>query len=262
MPFYADTDKNREIYDHADDEIWRRAVYEPAHDGWHFANIGGRRFLESVGTAARLGPDSQVLDLCCGSGATACYMAERFGSAVTGLDINASQIERARLRAQDARRLAFLQADVCAWQPDRRYDLVVTMDSVTLIADVAGLFATCRAALGPGGRLAVAEVVAGAGLSKEMRDFALAEDGVVSLNTADRLGAQIEAAGFKEIEIVSLADEAVRVFTIIHRSVRQSRNWHDIPPARIEDWKNLTERYLAAYVSGELGYVQIFATAL
>jgi trans-aconitate methyltransferase len=261
MPPDADTVKNREIYDHADDEIWRRAVYQPAHEGWHFANIGGRRFLDFIGTDARLGPQSHVLDLCCGSGAAACYLAEHFSSAVTGLDINASQIERARHRAQGSSRLQFLQADVSAWRPDRRYDLVFALDSLTLIADLPGLFGSCRAALRPGGCLAVAEVVAGAGLSKEMREFALAEDGAITLVTADRLGDVIEAAGFRNVEIVALDDEAVRVFTLIHRSVQQSEDWHEVPAAKIEEWKILSERYLAAFVSGELGYVRIVATA-
>lgn len=261
MPSGTCSDKNREIYDHADDEIWRRAVYQPVHDGWHFANIGGRKFLDFIGADARLGPENQILDLCCGSGAAACYVAERFGSAVTGLDINESQIERARRRAQGAGQLRFLQADVCAWHPDQRYDLVFALDSLTLIADLPGLFGTCRAALRPGGRLAVAEVVAGAGLSDEMRAFALAEDGAITLITADQLGTVIEAAGFGDVEIVPLGDEAVRAFTLIHQSVRHSADWHGVPVDKIQEWTLLSERYLAAFVSGELGYVRIVATA-
>ncbi|MEJ2458361.1 MAG: methyltransferase domain-containing protein [Novosphingobium sp.] len=254
-------DKNREIYDHADDAIWQRAVYQPAHDGWHFANIGGRRFLDFIGVDACLGPESQVLDLCCGSGAAACYLARHFGSAVTGLDLNESQVERARVRADGAEQCRFMQADVGLWRPDRPYDLVFALDSLTLIADLPGLFETCRAALRPGGRLAVAEVVAGATLSDEMRAFALAEDGAITLVTADHLRTVIEAAGFTNVEITSLADEAVRVFTHIHQSVRQSTDWHDVPREKIEEWKLLSERYLSAFVSGELGYVQITATA-
>lgn len=257
----AGSAKNREIYDHADDEIWRLAVYQPAHDGWHFANIGGRRVLDAIGTELSLGPESQGLDLCCGSGATACYMAERFGSAVTGLDINESQIERARQRSRGMDRLRFLQADVCAWQPDQPYDLVFAMDALTLIPDLPGLFATCRAALSPGGRLAVGEVVAGPRLSEAMRAFALKEDGAITLVTADQLGAVIEAAGFRDVEITALGDEAVRVFTLIHHSVHHSEDWHGVPADKIEEWKILSERYLAAFISGELGYVQIFATA-
>lgn len=257
----TEPDKNREIYDNADDELWRRVVYEPVHDGWHFANIGGRDFLDVIGAEARLGPASEVLDLCCGSGAADCYLAERFGSAVTGLDINESQIERARRRAQGLNQMRFLRADVADWHPDQRYDLVFALDSLTLIADLPRLFETCRAALRPGGRVAVAEVVAGPGLSEAMRAFALSEDGAITLVTADRLGDVIEGAGFGDVEIVDLRHEAVRAFTLIHRSVRQSENWQGVSTARMAEWMLVSERYLAAFVSGELGYVRIVATA-
>jgi trans-aconitate methyltransferase len=253
--------KNREIYDHADDEIWRRAVYLPVHEGWHFANIGGRGFLDFIAADAGLVRESQVLDLCCGSGAADCYLAERFGSAVTGLDINARQIERARLLARGMSQLRFLQADVGSWRADRQYDLVVALDSLTLVADLPGLFQTCLEALRPGGRLAVAEVVAGAALSREMRAFALQEDGAVNLVTADQLGTMVERAGLTNVQIADLSHEAVRAFTLIHQSVRKGSDWTGVPAGKVEEWKILSERYLAAFVSGELGYARIVATA-
>jgi cyclopropane fatty-acyl-phospholipid synthase-like methyltransferase len=261
MPPDVGAEKNREIYDHADDEIWQRAVYQPVHDGWHFANIGGRKFLDFIGERAGLGPESRVLDLCCGSGAAARYLAGRFGCAVTGLDINASQIERAKLSATGLERLRFLQADVCSWQPKRRYDLVFALDSLTLIANLSELFATCRTALRLDGFLAVAEVVAGANLSDDMRAFARSEDGAITLITADQLVSLIESAGFRSVEIVALRDEAVRAFTLIHRSVRQSADWHAVSSDKIEEWERLSERYLEAFASGELGYVRIVAAA-
>jgi trans-aconitate methyltransferase len=256
----AGCDKNREIYDHADDEIWERAVYQPVHNGWHFANIGGRSFLEFIGARGQLGRESGVLDLCCGSGAADCYLAERFDSDVTGIDINQSQIERARLRARTLERVRFLQADACAWNPDRRFDLVFSLDSLTLVADLPALLKTCRSALRAGGLLAIADVVAGKALSDEMRAFALAEDGAVALATADQLAAQLETSGFTNVEIASLREDAVHAFTLIHRSVHQSRNW-PVPAPKIEEWKLLSERYLSAFVSGQLGYARIVATA-
>jgi len=51
-----------------------------------------------------------------------------------------------------------------------------------------------------------------------------ARDGV--LVTADWLGAVIEAAGFRDVGIVALGDEAARTFALIHRSVRQQLPAH------------------------------------
>lgn len=257
----AALEKNRAIYDHSDDALWQRLVYQPVHAGWHFANIGGRTVLDRIGEQARLGPDSAVVDLCCGSGATACYLAQTFGCTVLGLDLNGGQIARARERAASDARLQFEEADVAAWQPSRRYDLVFTLDSLTLIPDLPRLFANCRSALRAGGSLAVAEVVAGPRLSNEMRAFALAEDGAVNLVTADELGRIIADAGFGQIEITSLDDQAIDAFTRIQRSAHDSAPWDEALMPRVEEWRLLSDKYLAAFTSNELGYSQITAVA-
>lgn len=259
----ADTavEKNREIYDNSDDELWQRIVYQPVHAGWHFANIGGRPVLDFVGAYTRLGPESAVVDLCCGSGAVAHYLTQTFGCSVTGLDVNGSQIDRARHSVGSDHRLRFEQVDVGAWRPSRRYDLVVTLDSLTLIPDLPRLFMNCLAALRRGGSLAVAEVVAGPRLSKEMRDFALVEDGAINLVTADELGTVIADAGFDQVDVVSLNDQAIDAFTRIYRSARDGAHWDRTLWPRVEEWRLLSERYLAAFMSGELGYARITAVA-
>jgi 27-O-demethylrifamycin SV methyltransferase len=261
MDFDISIDKNRDIYDHADDSIWFRAVYNPVHDGFYFANIGGRFFLDFICQRTQISSHSEVLDICCGSGAPACYLAGRYGCAITGVDINNSQIERAKRRAQGLNGLKFYQSDACEWKSDARYDLVFALDSLTLISDLEGLFKACLAACRPGGTFAVAEVVARDQLSQDMRRFALEEDGVVRLESSARLTTLIEAAGFEDVETVNWDDEAVRVFTIIHDSVRRSQDWLDVPVEKISEWKILTERYLSAFKSGELGYVGIVAKA-
>lgn len=257
----AALEKNRDIYDHSDDALWQRIVYQPVHGGWHFANIGGRFVLDRVGAQARLGPDSAVVDLCCGSGAAACYLAQTFGCSITGLDLNGSQIDRARERAGSDDRLHFEQADVAAWRPSRRYDLVFTLDSLTLIPDLPRLFANCRQALRAGGTLAIAEVVAGPHLSQEMRAFALAEDGAVNLVTADQLATIVAAAGFGQVDAVSLDDQAVDAFTRIYRSARGRAPWDESLLPRVAEWQCLSDRYLTAFTSRELGYVEITAVA-
>ncbi|MFW9803347.1 MAG: class I SAM-dependent methyltransferase [Candidatus Thorarchaeota archaeon] len=55
--------------------------------------------------ADRMGIDhgSHVLDLACGDGATAVFLAQRFGCAITGLDIGTDLIEKAKRKAHDLR---------------------------------------------------------------------------------------------------------------------------------------------------------------
>ncbi|MFW9888776.1 MAG: class I SAM-dependent methyltransferase [Candidatus Thorarchaeota archaeon] len=53
--------------------------------------------------ADKMGIDhrSHVLDLACGDGTTAVFLSQRFGCAVTGLDIGTDLIERGKRKAQD-----------------------------------------------------------------------------------------------------------------------------------------------------------------
>ena len=71
-------------------------------------------------------PPGEALDLGCGEGADAIWLAAR-GWAVTGLDVSAVALERAaahaRERDQDAD-IEWVQQDLATWLPDRLFDLV------------------------------------------------------------------------------------------------------------------------------------------
>src|SRR6478735_448071 len=78
-----------------------------------------------VAEAADL-PPGKALDLGCGEGADAIWLAAR-GWAVTALDVSAVALERAaahaRERGQDAT-IEWVQQDLATWVPDRLFDLV------------------------------------------------------------------------------------------------------------------------------------------
>ena len=71
-------------------------------------------------------PPGKALDLGCGEGADAIWLATQ-GWAVTGLDVSAVALERAaahaRERGQDAN-IEWVQQDLATWVPDRLFDLV------------------------------------------------------------------------------------------------------------------------------------------
>lgn len=69
-----------------------------------------------------------ALEAGCGAGAEAIWLAAR-GWQVTGADIAAAALDRAAERADDAgvaERVTWVQADLSAWDPDKRFDLVTT----------------------------------------------------------------------------------------------------------------------------------------
>ena len=69
-----------------------------------------------------------ALDAGCGEGAEAIWLAVT-GWQVTAADISAAALDRARQRAGDGERagaIDWVQADLTLWEPDRRFDLVMT----------------------------------------------------------------------------------------------------------------------------------------
>ncbi|MGO4805914.1 cyclopropane-fatty-acyl-phospholipid synthase family protein [Arthrobacter sp. 2MCAF15] len=71
-------------------------------------------------------PPGEALDLGCGEGADAIWLAAR-GWAVTGLDVSAVALERAAAHARDRGQgatITWVQQDLATWVPDRLFDLV------------------------------------------------------------------------------------------------------------------------------------------
>jgi len=94
-----------------------------------------------------------VLELACGSGYWTALLAARACS-VTAIDAAPEMLALARRRAMD-RPVEFIQADVFAWQPPRRYDTVFFAFWLTHVppARFAGFWSLVETALAPGGRV-------------------------------------------------------------------------------------------------------------
>ncbi|WP_106766181.1 class I SAM-dependent methyltransferase [Paenibacillus faecalis] len=89
--------------------------------------------------------NSRILEVGCGTGRTACYLAEK-GYQVTAVDMHESMLNKARIRA-DAMGLDinFVQADVCSLPfEDEQFDFVIA-ESVTVFTNAAeSLSEYCR----------------------------------------------------------------------------------------------------------------------
>ncbi|NLR96982.1 methyltransferase domain-containing protein [Rhizobium sp. P38BS-XIX] len=101
-------------------------------------------------------PDLQgldVVDLGCGFGWFCRWAAEQGASGVLGLDVSDKMLERARQENKDSR-IRYDTADLERLQlPAAGFDLIYSSLAFHYIEDFAGLLATIRRALKPGGRL-------------------------------------------------------------------------------------------------------------
>jgi cyclopropane fatty-acyl-phospholipid synthase-like methyltransferase len=215
-------EKQLQVWDVSDSPLWRLTVYEPLYGGRIFANTGGPALLDYMGAYAGLGPEHSVLELGSGMGDACEYVASHFGCRVTGVELSAQQIERARERHRDrrARCFDFVEADMLLWEPGERYDVVYFGDMLGVAQDRRAVLERVHRWLRPGGALAMTDLVAGADLAGEDQAFIWDEDGFEVALQADSL-AMIRDAGFQELDVADLTHTVVALQeTILQASHR------------------------------------------
>jgi arsenite methyltransferase len=97
-------------------------------------HIGGLEATEALIQLCHIGEESYILDVGCGVGATACYIAKKVGCRVMGVDILKKMVERSTARAirqRVANKVEFRVADAQSLPfEDDSFDAVIT-ESVT-----------------------------------------------------------------------------------------------------------------------------------
>ncbi|MDE2779798.1 MAG: methyltransferase domain-containing protein [Chloroflexota bacterium] len=158
----------RAYYDGPADEIYRTIWGDNLHLGVPCGDEcphpeAMQHTNEIMAGAAPLGPDSRVLDLGCGYGSTARYLAANFGCQVTGTNISEKELDLARQRASGAglsHLLTFEYEDfhrlACA---DGSYDVVWSQEAFLHAADKNAVLSECRRVLKPGATLIFTDVL-------------------------------------------------------------------------------------------------------
>lgn len=117
------------------------------------------QLMEQLAARAAFPPGATVLDIGCGTGGSALWLASRFGCKVTGMTISPVQ---ARMAARKARSrglsagVRFEVRDANRWQPETAsFDVIWIMESSEHFPEKKYFFQRCAVALKPGGTLAV-----------------------------------------------------------------------------------------------------------
>jgi tocopherol O-methyltransferase len=117
------------------------------------------RLMEQLAERSQIPHGARVLDIGCGLGGSAFWLADQYGCRITGLTISRVQARMAtrKARAKDlADRVQFLVEDANFWKPQpESVDVVWIMESSEHFRDKKDFFAKCASALKPGGALAV-----------------------------------------------------------------------------------------------------------
>lgn len=94
------------------------------HDRMSDSQYGIRQLERAMSFCRQPGP---ALDVGCGAGGRLVRLLQERGFHVTGIDISAEMIMLARENHPDE---SFLVADICTWDTDQRFQLIVAWDSI------------------------------------------------------------------------------------------------------------------------------------
>ena len=126
-------------------------------------HVRGLRATAELADAARVAPSTRVLDLGCGIGGPARYLADTFGCKVTGVDLSPAFIEAATYltaRCALSGHATFQTGDALHLPfEDAAFDTVFLQHVAMNVEDRAALYAEIRRILGPGGRFATYDLV-------------------------------------------------------------------------------------------------------
>jgi ubiquinone/menaquinone biosynthesis C-methylase UbiE len=124
-----------------------------------------RRFFQLL----NLVPSDHVLDVGCGSGGPAMFLAREIGCSVTGVDFNEAGIRAGMTLARQGgfgNRIDFRHADIREGLPlpDHTFDAIVSMDVMCHLSDRRSVFKEWLRVLRPGGRMLYTDPVVVTGL--------------------------------------------------------------------------------------------------
>jgi tocopherol O-methyltransferase len=160
--FHVEIDHIRKHYDRLS-FLYRLFWGEHLHHGYWDADLSSAeaqvRLMERLAERAHVPRGASVLDIGCGLGGSAFWLADRFDCDVTGMTISPVQAKMASKKAKSlglSDRVQFEVEDANQWQPQpASVGMVWIMESSEHFLDKRGFFKRCASALKPGGILAV-----------------------------------------------------------------------------------------------------------
>ena len=187
------------LFEPGSDPAELAAAYEQTHE-YYLALIGGR------GT-------SRILELACGGGAFAAWLADHTDAEVLGVDISKGQLARARRRLAGGGRprLRFEQHDIMELDGlDGAFDAVVCLDAACYLPDRGAALAAAAGRLRAGGGLLIVDWCRAERTTALQRELLLdplcRTWAIEELEAASGYRRKLESAGFEAIEIQDLSD--------------------------------------------------------
>jgi SAM-dependent methyltransferase len=188
-----------------------------------------RKFFGKLG----LGAGDAALDVACGSGGPALFMARTTGCHVTGVDVNEHGVAAANAAARAAAlttRSSFICSDASERLPfaDASFDVIVCIDAINHLRDRPRLLRDWLRVLRPGGRALYTNPVVVSGIVSNEEIALRSSIGYFLFAPVGEDERLIRAAGFELLDHEDVTENAALI----------AKRWHD---ARSDHREPLTQ---------------------
>ena len=226
------------------------------HDQDHF---GGLAATDALARHAKINESTHVLDLCCGLGGPARYLAYHHGCRVTGVDMNTDRLAGAvrlteRTKLED--RVLFHHANALqTGLADETFDVIVSQEAFCHIPDKKTLIAECVRLLKPGGCIVYTDILARNSMTNEIRSRLESEMAFSELSTLEQYCHLLEEKGCQVVEVEDLSDDWAQILIdrlAMYRSLKE-QTVSSFGLAHFQKWDRTYSFFVGLYRSGELG---------
>jgi len=187
--------------------------------GRTYVSVGGEHTTAQFCSQLNLLPGQRVLDIGCGTGGSAFYMARKYEVFVHGVDLSENMIEIAKEYREEMEpavkhRVQFYVEDaINMGYPSNFYDVLYCRDTILHIPDKLSLFKKFLGCLKPGGKLMISDYCHGDKVHSQRFKNYVAGRGYI-LTTVPQYGTILTKAGFTNVVATDKSGLMMQILTM------------------------------------------------
>jgi arsenite methyltransferase len=230
---------------------------------------GGLKLTGQLGRKLSLSPTSRVLDVACGKGTTAVFLAKAFGCEVFGVDYGDRNIEAARSLARTEHvgaRVQFERSDAETLPfSDESFDVVICECAFCTFPEKAAAAREFFRVLRRGGRAGISDLTRSEILPKDLDGLLAWIACIGDAQTAEGYTAYLRDAGFS-VNSIEQQNDALKEMVdqvrmkLLGAEIMVGLNKLQLPGIDLGVAKRMASSAMTAVKHGQLGYALICST--
>jgi len=229
---------------------------------------GGLELTGYLGTMVGLNNTDQVLDVACGRGTSAVYLAKRFGCLVIGLDFGLDNMAAAETHASAegvSHLTAFEQGDAEQLPfEDGTFDVIISECSFCTFPEKVKTAREMARVLRSGGRLGITDVTVSGPLPEDIQSLLSWVACVAGAGTPELYISALKKAGFADFVIEDHRDSLLEMANGVRRKLLSvelviSLGRLELGDLNLSKAKRIGQRTLELIETGLIGYTLITA---